>query len=262
MAKKRVTCPDCGYRHTIMIDGARAVGVRYMRTTENQFQTKIDVPGEIVEGDRYWSLGDQFLGAALVGLLSGTMTGYFLSLPWHATDPLVAAQIIMGCAVSGPPVACAMLYKERAWNLGRALPAAARDYLTLSNKETAREAGPTLTVIHSQRDGHAEAGRTIQYFGELPVDVPRFNEWAQGVLMGKSLSVPTWTPKAKLFSRSEYDLLLNKMQAGETVINLGANKGNTLTGGGRRALALHLKQEGIAPLPHREESVQDGKNEG
>lgn len=104
-----------------------------------------------------------------------------------------------------------------------------------------------LTIDHRYRDGNTEAGRTVNRFGELPVDVNRFNDWAQGALVGKSLGVSHWTPKAKMFTRPEYDALLDKLAQGNIIINLGSNKGNTLTGGGRRALRQHLGDFGISP---------------
>lgn len=246
MAKKRVHCPECGHRHSITIGGGRAPGVRYVRTTKNQFRTAIDVPGEVIENDKYWTLGDQFLGAALVGLFSGTMAGYFVSLPWHVDDTLVAAQIIMGGAVSGPPVACFLLYKERAWNLGKALPAAVGQYLALSKGATPVDGMP-LTVDHRYRDGNTEAGRTINYFGQLPVAVEAFNGWAQDVLRGDSLAIGRQTGPGKRFHRNEYDQLLSLLRRGGIVTDAGSNKGNQLTGVGRRTLRGHLESCGIIP---------------
>jgi len=249
MPKKRVICPECGFSHTVRIDGVfgQTAGVRFKRTTENQFQQTIDVPGEMVEHDRYYTLGDQLLAAGAVGISAGALIGFSISSPWHLSDPGISGQIIIGSVLAGWAISWSWLAKERAWQLGAALPAAAARYLALANGEKQIGGNVELTVDHQHRDGHTEAGRTVNRLGALPVDVDRFNEWVQGALVGKSLAVPNWTPRAKLFTRPEYDQLLEKMRAGEIIVNLGSNKGNTLTGGGRRALTRHLSDYGIVP---------------
>ncbi len=255
MPKKRVMCPECGHIHTVRIDGVfgQTAGVRFKKITENQFQQTINTPGEIVEYDRYYTLGDQLLAAGAVGISAGVLIGFFISAPWHLSDPGISSQVIIGSALIGWTISWSWLAKERAWQLGTALPMAVARYLALANERKQANGDVQLTVDHRHRDGHTEAGRTINRFGVLPVDVGRFNEWIQGALVGKSLAVPNWTPRAKLFTRPEYDLLLAKMKAGGLVIDLGSNKGNTLTGGGRRALTRHLADYGIiTPSPASE----------
>jgi hypothetical protein len=140
------------------------------------------------------------------------------------------------------------LTKVWRWQCFEALPNAVNNYLALAKgKVAARGGNVELTVSRRQRDGNKESGRTINRFGELPIDMERFNEWVQGALLGKSLAVSNWTPETKLFTRPEYDQLLAKMRAGGLIINLGSNKGNTLTAGGRRALGRHLADCGITP---------------
>jgi hypothetical protein len=249
MAKKTVICPECGYKHTVTFRGipGQTIGVRYQRITPSQFNTAIDVPGELIEYDRYYTLGHQLLAAGVVGVSSGTLIGYFVSIPWHVSDIYLTAEIIIGSTLTGWAVSWAWLAKERAWQLGKALPSAINHYLALSNESKPSDEGVALTVDHRYRDGNTEAGRTVNRFGTLPVDVERFNEWAQSALVGKSLAVSNWTPLARMFTRPEYDHLLAKLTAGGIIVNLGSNKGNTLTGGGKRALTRHLIDCGITP---------------
>jgi hypothetical protein len=159
----------------------------------------------------------------------------------------LTTEIIISGALTGWAVSWAWLAKERAWQLGKALPAAVSEYLALTNERKPSDNGVNLTVDHRYRDGKTETGRTVNRFGTLPVDVNRFNEWAQGVLVGKSLAVNKWVPKAVLFSQPEYVKLLDKMTAGGIIVNQGSSTGNILTGGGRRALIRHLTDCGIMP---------------
>ncbi|MHC4195604.1 MAG: hypothetical protein ACYSQZ_06640, partial [Planctomycetota bacterium] len=98
MAKKTVLCPECGHKHTVTFRGipGQTVGVRYQRITPNQFNTAIDVPGEMVEYDRYYTLGHQLLAAGVVGVSGGTLIGYFVSIPWHVSDIYLTTEIILG----------------------------------------------------------------------------------------------------------------------------------------------------------------------
>jgi hypothetical protein len=127
-------------------------------------------------------------------------------------------------------------------------------YLALAKEKMPSSEGVNLTVDHRYRDGNTEAGRTTKRFGPLPVDLDRFNEWAQAAIVGKSLGIAHWTPSARGFAKDDYKALLAKMTAGGIVINLGSNKGNTLTAGGRRALSRHLEDcEIIPPSPVSED---------
>jgi hypothetical protein len=248
--KKMASCPECGHSHKVeFVDyhygsSGTVAGVHYRRITPSQFETTINVPGELVENQTYLGIPQQMFLAGSVGLTIGALLGHFASIPWHLSSPQVAAEIIVGSAFTGGTLGVCWLAKERAWQLGRALPAEVNRYFKLSRGERDEGPGPgppQLTVDHRY-----ETGRTIQYFGPLPVEVDRFNEWAQDALMGKSLAIAHWTGKGKLFSRQEYEKLLNQLKVAGTVINV-SGKGNQLTGGGKRALALHLKQEGISP---------------
>jgi hypothetical protein len=249
MAKRKVICPECGYQFDTVYRGVQGqtAGVRFTRTTEGQFQTTIDMPGEIIERQKYYTTGDHLLGALVIGVSAGALSGYFISIPWHVSEPGIAAEIILGSTLTGWATCNFWLIRMRAWEMCKALPMAVSHYLALAKGKMQDKEDLTFTIDHRYRDAYTEAGRTTQRFGPLPVDVERFNEWVQGALVGKSLGVGHWTPETKMFKRPEYDSLLAMMREGGIIINLGSNKGNTLTGGGRRALTKHLRDCGITP---------------
>jgi hypothetical protein len=221
--------------------------VRFHRTTKNQFTKTIDVPGELIENEEYYTLAQQLIGAGTVGISAGVLLGYFASLPWHVDNLHLTSEIIVSSALGGWVVSWGWLAKERAWQLGKALPVAINEYLALADGRNL----PDDNVIkmefdHRFRDGHTESGRTIQYFGTLPVPVEAFNKWAQDALRGDSLAIAHWIGPGKPFSRNEYDRLLNQLRQSGTIVNQ-PGKGHLLTGGGRRAIAQHLKSCGITP---------------
>lgn len=246
MSKKRVTCPECGHIHTVRIDGLKTkrIGVSARRITGNQFEYQITAPEATIEADRFYSVGDDLI---LIGALSaavGTAGGFIASL----VAPNYAPQFIGLGASLGCSLGWGWLCAEHNQRLKKVLPWFVKQRGTWAmGKDKTIGGNVELTVDHRYRDGNTEAGRTTQRFGPLPVDVNRFNEWCQGVLVGKSLAVPNWTPRVKLFARTEYDPLLDKMRGGNIIVNLGSSKGNTLTSGGRRALTRHLKDCGITP---------------
>lgn len=246
MPKKRVLCPECGHSHTVRINGleTKIIGVRARRITGNQFEYQITAPEATIEADRFYSVGDDLLLTGALSAALGTAAGFIASL----VAPNYAPQFIGLGASLGCSLGWGWLCAEHNQRLKKVLPWFVKQRGTwATGKDKTIGGNVELTIDHRYRDGHTEAGRTVNRFGALPVDVDRFNEWCQGVLVGKSLAVPTWTPKAKMFARTEYDLLLDKMRGGNIVVNLGSSKGNTLTGGGRRALARHLVDCGIIP---------------
>jgi hypothetical protein len=242
MAKRRITCPECGHRHFISLFG-QAVGVRSKRITGNQFEHSITVPGEMIEGDRYYSISEQMIAAGAVGISAGALLGHMASIPWHVTNIALTAEIISGCALAGLALGCGFVAAERSWQLKERLPYFVRQYKMLAN-DTPPSDEVTLTVDHRYRDGHTQAGRTINYFGTLPIDIDRFNEYAHCILRDDSLAIAQWTGSGRPFSRNEYDRLLGVLRSAGAVVNV-PGKGNQLTGGGRRALRQHLKQEGV-----------------
>lgn len=258
MAKKRAICPECGHGFTAHFQGihGQVAGVRFKRTTGNQFNQTINVPGEMIENDRYYSIAEQMIACGGVGICAGATFGLLISplfVPYDALCVLISTG-------TGATASLAILASERAWQLLRALPAAVNQYLILEKVNLPETNNIELTMDHRYRDGHTEVGRTIQYFGTLPVDVKRFNEWATAVLGSENMpAVPLahseWYPleNGKTFSRTEYEKLLRHMRQCETVINV-PGKGHKLTGGGRRALHRHLKAH--PPTPSR--SMHDG----
>jgi hypothetical protein len=255
MSKKRVICPECGYHFTIKFGNVaiQAIGVRSKRITGNQFEYSLTAPTDMIEDQKFTSLSNDAILAGLFGISTGVVAAGItrILLPANIPNSVIAEateQAILIWGGLGSLFAYGWLCAEYETRLKRILPwfmenkekwAAAKDETISGNVE--------LTIDHRYRDGNTESGRTINRFGVLPVDVERFNEWAQGAIIGKSLAVGHWTPKTRLFTRPEYDQLLIKMKAGGLIVDLGSNKGNTLTGGGRRALSRHLVDCGITP---------------
>jgi hypothetical protein len=251
--RKKAICPECNHKHTVEIEIYRQTrqlatyGVRSRRVTDNQFEYTVTAPQEMVEeiedeGQVRTIFNDLALGACFAGC-TGVVAGGIASalMPAHLPNNIeieaIAQTIIIWGGIGGM-VAYGWLCDEYNTRL-KPEWATAKDEAIGGNVE--------LTVDHRYRDGNTEAGRTVNRFGTLPVDVERFNEWAQSALVGKSLAVSNWTPLAKMFTRPEYDQLLAKMTAGGIIVNLGSNKGNNLTGGGRRALTRHLIDCGKTP---------------
>jgi hypothetical protein len=252
MPKKRVNCPDCGHRFTVQIGGVQAQAIGVTRSRNNPFQFSLTAPKEMMETEKFFKVSEDMLVTGGLSLFAGGLCAFCVGV--FEPDYTIYAGIIGSLG----SVTCAWwwLIDERYQRLRR-MPKIAIQWAqeALPAKDESITGNVELTMDHRYRDGHTEAGRTIQYFGELPVDVERFNEWAQGALLGKSLAVPQWTPRAKLFSRPEYDKLLDKMRASEAIINLGSNKGNTLTSGGKRALTRHLLANGITPPSPETEDI-------
>ncbi len=248
MAKRRVVCPECGHRHTIQYGvQAKTFGVRARPgARKDELNYEITMPEYMSESEpvRFSSLGDDLIGAAILGVLSGGTCGLIIAPLFPGYE---GQAVIIGAAIA-TTYAWGWLQAETNQRLKATLPWFIR-------QRTAWAAGAaqvasnevTLAIDHRHRDGLTEAGRTIQYFGVLPVDVDRFNRWAIAVL-GSDTMLPvqlahtSWVglKKGKLFSRTEYELLLTRLCAGGTVVNL-PGKGHVLTGGGRRALRQHLK---------------------
>jgi hypothetical protein len=218
MAKRKVICPECGYQFDTVYRGVQGqtAGVRFTRTTEGQFQTTIDMPGEIIERQKYYTTGDHLLGALVIGVSAGALSGYFISIPWHVSEPGIAAEIILGSTLTGWATCNFWLIRMRAWEMCKALPMAVSHYLALAKGKMQDKEDLTFTIDHRYRDAYTEAGRTTQRFGPLPVDVERFNEWVQGALVGKSLGVGHWTPETKMFKRPEYDSQAVQLNGGNT----------------------------------------------
>lgn len=250
MTKRRVQCPECGHRHTIQ-HGVRAktTGVRSRRVTGNQFEYTVTIPEHMDNEDenepvRFSSTGGDMIMGAGFGILVGGTCGLIVS----SIFPGYEGQAVAIGAGIATTYAWGWLQAETNQRLKSVLPYFVRihrDWQAGAAEAASNEV--SLTIDHRYRDGLTEAGRTIEYFGTLPVDVDRFNRWAVAVLGSDTmppepLAHTSWVglKKGKLFSRTEYEPLLAHLAAGGTVMNL-PGKGHVLTGGGRRAIKQHLK---------------------
>lgn len=247
MAKKRAECPDCGHRFTVQIGGRqiKKFGVRSRRVTGNQFAYTITTPVTMSNDARLTTVTDDLTLSAAVSLPVGAGFGLLASI----FAPDYAVELIGLGASGGTALAWGWLCAEHNQRLKSVVPwfmeqrrtwASARDETISGNVE--------LKVITDT--GQTKTGRTIQYFGTLPVDTERFSEWAAAVLgtqvPAQSLAIANWTGKGKLFSRKEYEGLLALLRKSQAVV-LRASEGNILTGGGRRALRQHLKAHPPTP---------------
>jgi len=244
MATKMIICPECNHKHRVKINGlkTRSIGVRAKRVTNKQFEYELTAPDKMVETERFTTIQDDLILTGALGAAVGSVCGFCASL----FAPEYTLEIIgTGCS-AGVTLAWGWLCAETNQRLKRVVPWFVEQKGAWQRKYPQVSDAVELTVDHRFRDGNTEAGRTIQYFGVLPVDVDRFNEYARAVLgtdnlPGESLAIAKWTGKGKLFSRDEYEALLNLLQGPDLVVKK-PGKGNMLTGGGRRALRQHLKQ--------------------
>jgi len=254
MAKMRVICPECQHKHMVQYGvQAKTTGVRSHRLTDNKFKYEITVPEHVSnEAIRFSNIRDDLIGAAIFGALVGGPVGLIANLLF----PGYEGQLVIVCAGVATAYAWGCLLAETNQRLKATLPFFIRHKASWQSGTDQAEAvnhDVNLTIDHRYRDGATEAGRTIEYFGELPVDVGRFNRWADAVLGGdgvppQTLAQSAWVPltKGKLFSRTEYEPLLAHMVKGGTAIKK-PGKGHVLTSGGRRALRQHLKQTPPTP---------------
>jgi hypothetical protein len=249
MVNKRVICPDCAHRFTVQIGGqqTKTIGVRAHRLTGNQFEYTVTMPSAMTDNGRVTTVTDDLILTSAFSLPVGAAAGLLASI----AAPNYAIELIGLGASTGTILAVGWLCAEHNQRLKRILPwfvekkeawAAARDEGIGGNV--------SLTMDHRYRDGYTESGRTIQYFGELPVDIERFNQWAEAILgtrvPAQTLAIANWTGSKGLFSRKEYDSLLALLRKSQAVI-LRGGEGHILTGGGRRALRQHLKAQPPTP---------------
>lgn len=256
MAKERVSCPECGHKHTIEYGKkVQRIGVRVRRITANQFEYSLAAPIEMIESGEFASIWSDLILSGALGVAFGACGGYAAQL----VAPGFAIEIVSGGALSGWALAWGWLCAEHNQRLKRIAPWFAEQQAGwAAAKDETIGGNVSLTMDHRHRDGSTEAGRTIQYFGILPVDIDRFNQWAVAVLgsdtvPGLSLAIANWTGSGKLFSRKEYEAILGQLRKAQAVVLRGGG-GNILTGGGRRALHRHLKAHPPTPA----ESVHDG----
>jgi hypothetical protein len=248
MGKKRAECPDCGHRFTVQIGGqqTKTIGVRSRRLTGNQFEYEVIAPSTMTDAGRLTTITDDLILTGAFSLPVGAAIGCVAGI----AAPDYAIELIGLGASGGTALAWGWLCAEHNQRLKRVLPwFMEQKEAWASARDEAIGGNVSLTMDHRYRDGDTEAGRTIQYFGKLPVDVERFNQWAEAVLgtrvPAQTLAIANWTGSGKLFSRKEYDTLLAILRKCEAVV-LGGG-GHILTGGGRRALRQHLKAHPPTP---------------
>jgi hypothetical protein len=257
VSRKKIVCPECGHRHRIEYGATvKTIGVRSRKITGNQFEYSLTMP-EHVNTDNpihLSTLQSDVVLAMLVGVAGGGAGGFLARM----VAPDYALEAIGLGACIGLGLACGWLIDETNQRLKRIPPWFLEQRAALQAGAAQVEPGAAhLTMDHRYRDGHTEAGRTVQRFGVLPVDVDRFGQWAAAVLgpetnwdkanVATSLAIANWTGSGKLFSRKEYEALLALLKQSGAVTPL-PGKGNVLTGGGRRALRQHLKDHPPAPL--------------
>jgi hypothetical protein len=263
MAKKRTTCPECGHRF-IAGHPIKSYGVRSKQSGKGQFNYEITVPEEMCEGGRIPTAKSDALLASIFSLCVGVTASSIVSsfLPASLSDDVFSTAVAQTALIwtgIGGIISYGWLCAEHNQRLKRVLPS----FIEQKNnwaaaKDEAIGGNVSLSQDHRYRDGNTESGRTIQYFGALPVDVERFSEWTTAVLgndtvPAESLAIANWTGSGKLFSRKEYEELLGLLRKSGTVTNQ-PGRGNILTGGGRRALRQHLKAHSPAPV----ESMHNG----
>lgn len=258
MTKKRVDCPDCGRKFTVQIGGlqVQSVGVRSRRVTNNQFEYTMTAPAHMIEVGQFGTVANDLILSGAFSLPVGAAVGLVASI----AAPDYAIELIGLGASIGTSVAWGWLCAEHNQRLKRVLPWFLKQSASWSMAKDGTIGGNVeLTMDHRYRDGQTESGRTIQYFGTLPVDTARFSEWAAAVLgtqvPAQTLAIANWTGKGKLFSRKEYESLLALLRKSQAVV-LRASEGHILTGGGRRALRQHLKAHPPTPTG----SVHDAQN--
>ena len=209
MAKRQIFCPDCGHKFKINLGPPRVqtLGVRAKRTGATSFNYELTAPAQLPDDDGppilSSPLTDLTLIAAFGGAL-GCMCGYIVWLITPASYYPPYAVVIGG--MGGVALGWGWLLAEHNQRLKRVLPWFLEQRQNWQSAAQANDApGVTLTVDHRYRDTHSEPGRSIQYFGTLPVDVERFNEYARCAVRGDSLAISQWTGSGRLFSRNEYD---------------------------------------------------------
>lgn len=245
MAKLRVTCPECGLRHTVKTPAVKAMslGVRARRVTANQFEYSLSAPAEITEEARFVTVGDDLILAGAFGCAVGALAG------WAAATvaPEYAIQAVGVGASAGVTLAWGWLCAERNQRLKRVLPWFLEQRENWKRPELGDNGEVQLTVDHIHRDSYSEGGRSIALLGVLPVSVDSFAKWAEGAIRGDSLAIKQWTGAKKPFSRQDYDNLLSKMREAGIVAKL-PGKGHVLTNPGRHALKAVLREHPPTPL--------------
>lgn len=250
MSKTRVVCPECGHRHTLPAPTRRVttVGVRARRTGKTTFNYEMVVPASHSPDDDGPLLSSPLTDLMLCAAFCGSVGALLGSLMFPVAPDFSPHAVVIG-GMGGIALGWGWLLAEHNQRLKRVLPwfIEQRQHWQSATQSPPGD-GVTLTVDHRYRDSYSEAGRSVNYFGTLPVDVERFNDYARAAVRGDSLAIAQWVGSGKPFSRNEYDALLALLRRADCVVNV-PGKGNRLTSAGGRAFKNHLRQH--PPTPPR-----------
>lgn len=248
MANIMIICPHCESQFRYKLPRQNKMKTLRIRPGPKggRFEYTATVDQNLLEAGQFTRLDDMVLYpiGASIGSLIGSLA--YIAIQFPTTEPLLYLVGIGGCAG---------LLLTHWWLCDEAVVRgkAMRWFSSLANRwllvEEDANKPVVLEVSHTERDGGSEQGRTIQYFGELPVEVGPFVEYVRAVMAGESLAIANWTGSGKPFSRQEYQKLLDILrQAGAVLTYPG--KGNKLTRKGQRTLESYLHQiDQITPLP-------------
>ena len=250
MAKIKVVCPHCEQQFSYNLPPARRMKRLSIRpsTSSGRFEYTATVDANILEAREFTRADDMILypfGAG-AGAVIGTLAHFALSSLAGQAPPAMGLYMA-GLGASAGLVATHWWLCDEAKVSHRAATwfQDVSSRMLLIDEEKPRPV--VLEVNHRERDGRGELGRTINYFGALPVEPDKFNDYIRAIDRGETLAIARWTGAGKPFSRQEYERLLEMLRQAGIAINL-PGKGNLLTQAGRRAIKNHLKQM-RPPLP-------------
>jgi hypothetical protein len=237
--KKRVTCPDCGHRFTVQIDGVQAQAIGVTRSRNNPFQFSLTAPKEMMETEKFFKVSEDMLVTGGLSLLAGGLCAFCVGV--FEPNYTIYAGIIG--SLGSVTYAWWWLIDERYQRLRRMPKVVLDQWRKGMDLIPKTDNEVTLTIdTRNEYDGY-----TSKYFGRLPVEIDRFNKWARAALNGQSIAIDVWSRAGCEFNRkAEYEPLLSLMRAANVVKKL-PGRGNILTGPGRRALHQHLKAHPPTP---------------
>jgi len=249
MAKIKIVCPHCEQQFSYNLPPARRMKRLSIRPSSGRFEYTATVDANILEAREFTRTDDAILypvGAGL-GALIGTLAHIGLSSLAGQAPPVMGLYMASLGASTG-------LVATHWWLCDEAKMSrrAATWFQDVSSRmlliDEEKPHPVVLEVNHRQRDGRGELGRTINYFGTLPVEPEKFNDYIRAIDRGETLAIARWTGAGKPFSRQEYERLLEMLRQAGIAANL-PGKGNQLTQAGRRAIKNHLKQAEVSKPP-------------
>lgn len=252
MANIQIICPHCEQQFKYRLPKTHKMKTLRIRPgpTAGRFEYTATIDANVMEAGQFTRLDDLVLfptGAAVgaaIGLLAYAVADSIIG--FGTTEPLVYFAGIGGSAgllLTQWWLCDEAVVRRKAWRWWSEMSS---KWLLVNEDE---HKPVVLEVSHTERDGAGEQGRTIQYFGELPVEVGAFVDYVKSILAGETLAIAQWTGKDKPFSRGEYEGLLDILRQAGAVIN-HPGKGNKLTRKGYRTLEAYLSQvDQNTPLP-------------